>query len=531
MLRGAKLLRFGLTAKLIVPFFSIFILAIGILGVFFVRSESDALSRSLDKKAEILVRNLATALSDPFSMGEYDQLQNILEAAQKSDEDIAYAILVGLDGLGIASTDRSLRNQKVIQSEFDGSTLNLSQFTRRGTSRPELFEVMMPVVFKTSPIGTLRIGISTHRLNDLSRKLGWTAAGVGALSLLIGVSIYFYIAQRVTRPIRQLVDLAEKVSKGDLTVEVDGNLENSGDEIGILARTFSKMSENLKRVMQELVYGIRDSCKEIALSSQALSTASQQMSSDSSKTEHLASSVSATSEKISQTVTSAATSSAEILSSLKKIARNIESATQISTEAVNIAGSTNKTITKLGSSSSEIGEVVKVITAIAQQTNLLALNAAIEAARAGEAGKGFAVVANEVKDLAKKTAKATEEITPKISAIQAETKEAITEIGKIGQIIAQINQISIDISGAVEEQTVTTNQISGRVAQAAQGTNEVNQSIEGVADASKSIAKTASEILVASKKLAEMGADLMVMVNNFRFEINQSDPDSIGTTG
>ncbi len=381
------------------------------------------------------------------------------------------------------------------------------------------------------PVGYLQIGYSQQALSkNLSSGIQTVVlSNLVALALLIlGVTILF---RGITQPLAHLVDVIEKVAQGDLTVSVESKLLRAQDEIGILARSFSEMSARLKKVMQELVYAVRDSCKQITLSSEELSTASEKMSENSSDTEQLASTVSSTSQEINRMVEEIATATVEISTTLKDISRNIVNATQITTQAVEMASSTNKTISKLGESSIEIGEVVKVITAIAQQTNLLALNATIEAARAGEAGKGFAVVANEVKDLAKRTAKATEEITPKISAIQAETKEAITEIGKIGQIIAQINQISIDISGAVEEQTVTTNQISGRVAQAAQGTNEVNQSIEGVADASKSIAKTASEILVASKKLAEMGADLMVMVNNFRFEINQYDQDSIGTTG
>lgn len=519
----ARVLRLGLTAKLIIPFVSIFTLAIGILGILFVQSQAAALSRSLEKKAEILVRNLAAALIEPFSVGEYDQLQRLLEAAQKADDEVAYATLVGTDGFGVASTNASLRNQKLTENEFDESALKVSEFARRNTPYPEMFEVVMPVGSKSRRMGTLRIGISTSQVNALSNKIAWTAAGVGSLALLIGVAVYFYVAQRVTRPIRQVVELAEKVAQGDLTIEVKADLLNSNDEIGVLARAFSEMSANLKKVMQELIYRIRDNCKEIALSSEALSAASQQMSSNSSETERLASTVSSTGEEISQTVSTVAASSVEILSSLKEISRNIVNATQITTQAVEMARSTNETISKLGGSSSEIGEVVKVITSIAQQTNLLALNAAIEAARAGEAGKGFAVVATEVKELAKKTAKATEEITQKIGVIRVDTKEAILAIGKIGEIIDQINNISVNIAGALEEQTKTTNEISERVGEAARGTNEVSRSITGVATASRSTAKTAVQILEASKKLALMGGELIALVNNFRIEPTQSD--------
>ncbi len=138
-----------------------------------------------------------------------------------------------------------------------------------------------------------------------------------------------------------------------------------------------------------------------------------------------------------------------------------------------IAETTNETIAKLGQSSAEIGKVIKVITSIAQQTNLLALNATIEAARAGEAGKGFAVVANEVKELAKQTAKATEDISRKIEAIQADTKGAVDAIGQIGRIIMQINDIQNTIASAVEEQTATTNEISRNVAEAAKGSTDI----------------------------------------------------------
>ena len=146
---------------------------------------------------------------------------------------------------------------------------------------------------------------------------------------------------------------------------------------------------------------------------------------------------------------------------------------------------TNATVAKLGESSAEIGNVIKVITSIAQQTNLLALNATIEAARAGEAGKGFAVVANEVKELAKQTAKATEDISRKIEAIQNDTKGAVEAIAQIGKIINQINDIQNTIASAVEEQTATTGEISRNVAEAAKGSNEIAQNITGVAQAAQ----------------------------------------------
>ena len=181
------------------------------------------------------------------------------------------------------------------------------------------------------------------------------------------------------------------------------------------------------------------------------------------------------------------------------------------------AHATNETVKKLGESSHEIGKVIKVITSIAQQTNLLALNATIEAARAGEAGKGFAVVANEVKELAKQTAKATGDIGQKIEAIQGDTKGAMTAIEEIGTIINQINDISNSIASAVEEQTVTTNEISRSVSDAASGVGEIARNIGGVAVAAKDTTQGASDTQKASQELSRIASRLGTVVAKFTF--------------
>src|SRR5439155_15096531 len=174
---------------------------------------------------------------------------------------------------------------------------------------------------------------------------------------------------------------------------------------------------------------------------------------------------SAAAEQVSRNVTTVSTAAEEMGASIKEIAKNANEAARIATSAVKVAERTNTTVAKLGESSAEIGNVVKVITSIAQQTNLLALNATIEAARAGEAGKGFAVVANEVKELAKQTAKATEDIGRKIVAIQTDTKGAVEAIGRIGAIINQIHDLQNTVASAVEEQTATTNEIGRNVSE------------------------------------------------------------------
>jgi methyl-accepting chemotaxis protein len=187
-------------------------------------------------------------------------------------------------------------------------------------------------------------------------------------------------------------------------------------------------------------------------------------------------------------------------------------------------------VSKLGESSCEIGQVIKVITSIAQQTNLLALNATIEAARAGEAGKGFAVVANEVKELAKETARATEDISRKIEAIQTDTKAAVDAIASISGVIHQINDISSTIATAVEEQNATTNEMSRNVSEAANGSGEITSNIARVAEAAQGTTRGATDTQKASQQLVETSTQLRRLVEQFKINANSNGNYSAGAS-
>lgn len=361
----------------------------------------------------------------------------------------------------------------------------------------------------------------------------------GAVIAFVAASLLgLLITRSIAVPVRAMTDAMRRLADGDLQVDVPAR--GRGDEIGAMSGAVEIFKENAvraraleeeqkaqaaraeaekKALMQRLADDFEGSVGAVvdgvsAAASQMQSTA-QSMTSIADHTSERATAVAAASEEAATNVQTVATAAEQLSGSISEISRQVARSSDIAAQAVREVEQTNSQVQGLANAARRIGEVVELITDIANQTNLLALNATIEAARAGDAGKGFAVVANEVKNLASQTGRATEEIAQQIGAVQEETRQAVEAIGRIGSVIGELEEIATSIAGAVEEQNAATGEIARNIEQAASGTQEVTGHIGEVTGSAAEAGTAAGQVLDAAGGLSKGAENLRAEVRRF----------------
>ncbi|MEV0562315.1 methyl-accepting chemotaxis protein [Dactylosporangium sp. NPDC050588] len=326
---------------------------------------------------------------------------------------------------------------------------------------------------------------------------------------LIAAALGWVTVRRIVGPIRLVGGVLAQMADGDLTGRLD---LDTRDEVGAMAGALNRATQSMGAAVRTL----GRTSSTLAAAAEQLSGASTQIAASAAQTSDQVAVVASAADEVTRNVHTVSAGSQEMSLSIREISQNANEAALVVGEAVSAARATDATVSKLGESSHEIGNVVKTIASIAGQTNLLALNATIEAARAGEAGKGFAVVATEVKDLAQETARATEDISRRVAGIQADTDTAVTAIRNIGEIIAKINDYQLTIASAVEQQTATTGEMNRGVAEAAGGITEIAASIGSVAAAAQVTTEGVAESQRTSAELARMSHEVRTLVAGFR---------------
>ncbi|MEQ8335056.1 HAMP domain-containing methyl-accepting chemotaxis protein [Nisaea sp.] len=359
--------------------------------------------------------------------------------------------------------------------------------------------------------------------------------------VVIGLVATALMARGISGPVRALTQVMGRLAAGESRTDVP--MTDRGDEMGEMAKAVLVFRESMQKAeelqeasradqerrakrtrrIEELTRDFDSTAtatlESVSAAAETLRGSANSLTETADRSSNMAGMASSASNQATENVQTVASAAEELSASITEISQQVSRSTQVADQAVQDAEQSRVLVDRLADNSAKIGEVVKLITDIAEQTNLLALNATIEAARAGEAGKGFAVVASEVKNLATQTAQATEEISTQIQTIQDDTQHTVSSIQHIADRIEEINRISAGVATAVEEQSAATQEIARNVSDAAASTGSANENISGVSEATRETTAISGEVLSASEQVSAKSGDLSQVVQRFLAEM------------
>jgi methyl-accepting chemotaxis protein len=527
-------------SKLLVASCTPLILVVVGLTIYSVASQRSTKLVALAQKAHLFGELVVSAVGPSLAMGEADDAKRSL-AMVPSDRELASIVIFDRSQKPIASAGAAVDERGSKQALAGGSDSD------RTAETGDSLIMIVPIESGKDRIGTAVLQFDKAYLNSDVRGMTIVSVLAAALGALICLALAIGVARAIAMPLEQMSGMAREIAQGSVEHDVEYHSE---DEIGVLAEAFRGMTSYIRDVahgierlgagdltvelkprsekdlvaqnFQIAVGSLRTTMQHMSQAAVALSGASddlgsvsRQMGANAESTSGQAQAVASAADQMSRNMQAVASSTEEMTASVRAVAQNAAEAARVATSAVQVASTTNSIVSKLADSSAEIGNVIKVINSIAEQTNLLALNATIEAARAGDLGKGFAVVANEVKELAKETAKATEDIGRKIATIQTDARGAVESITKISTTIAEVSEIQESIARAVGEQASTTADIGRHVNEAARTTSEIALNITTVAQAAQGTASGAAQTQSSASTLSRMAAELRTEVGRF----------------
>jgi methyl-accepting chemotaxis protein len=505
-------------------------------------------------------RNMAIGLQKQVDAGQLTKEAALAEFGRRAntltfDNGAGYLFGTNYDGITVLSPDPKqigtnrmdiVVNGRMISRELldgvkaKGEILVTYDYVRPGEDKP-IRKIGYAVAV---PGWNMYLGSGAY-LEDLDAKLKPVIWALGLATLVIAVvsgGIAWMIGRSISRPLGQLGVRMRGLADGKLEGDIPG-IER-GDEVGAMAATVQIFKDNALRIrglekleaetqqraaaerraaMEDIANDFERSVKSIvssvATAAKGMQTTAQSMTATASDASARAATVGAASDNASNNVGTVAAAAEELSSSVTEISRQVTRSSEIASKAVEDAERTNATVQVLSTGAEKIGEVVKLIHSIAAQTNLLALNATIEAARAGESGRGFAVVASEVKALANQTAKATEEISAQVAAMQSSTSDAVLSIGGITETIAQMSEITVSIATSIDQQGEATREIARNIQSVAAGSSEISAHIGGVTTAAAATGLAASDVLSNARELDNQSGKLRHAVDEFLVKV------------